>query len=265
MSTTTTTTTTSPAGPAPATGLRRPSLARLTTVELRKLSDTRAGYWLLIVIALAAVAIAVIQLFVMPADEQTFANFFTPSLLPIAILLPILGILSVTSEWSQRTAMNTFALVPLRRRIVLAKLAAATLAALASVLASLAVASISTLVASATGGAGTWDVTFAALGHAAVFQVLNVVMGVAFGMLLLNTPLAIVLYLVLPILWSVLGSMISGLRGTAEWLDIGTTTVPLTTADVTAGQWARIGVSVLVWVLVPLVAGLIRICRREVS
>ena len=266
MSTTTTTSpTTSPAGPVSGAGMRRPGLAQLTAVELRKLTDTRAGYWLLIVIALAAATIVTIQLFVMPDDEQTFANFFVPSLLPVGILLPVLGILLVTSEWSQRTAMTTFALVPQRHRVLVAKLAAATIASLASVLASLAVAAIGTALAAATGGAGTWSFDAALIGHAAVFQIINVVMGVAFGMLLLNTPLAIVIYLVLPILWSVLGEMISGLREPAQWLDLGVTMVPLTTAEVTAGQWGRLAVSVLVWVLLPLVAGLVRISRREVS
>ncbi|MGW4461276.1 ABC transporter permease [Micromonospora sp. NPDC004704] len=266
MTTTTTTSpTTSPAGPASHPVLRRPGLARLTTVELRKLADTRAGYWLLIVIALAAAAIVTVQLFVMPDEDQTFTNFFVPSLLPVGILLPVLGILLVTGEWSQRTAMTTFALVPRRHRVLAAKLLAASVAALASVLASLAVAAIGTALAGALGGAGTWSFEPVIIGYAALFQIINVGMGVAFGMLFLNTPLAIVLYLLLPTLWSILGEMISGLRRSAEWLDLSVTSVPLTTADVTSGQWGRLGVSVAVWVLLPLVAGLIRIVRREVS
>lgn len=265
MTTTTVSPTTSPAGPASHPALRRPGLARLTGVELRKLTDTRAGYWLLIVIALAAAAIVTVQLFVMPDAEQTFSNFFFPSMLPVGILLPVLGILLVTSEWSQRTVMTTFALVPQRSRVLVAKIAAATIAALASVLASLVVAAIGTALAGALGGAGTWSFEPQIIGYAAVFQIVNVVMGVAFGMLFLNTPLAIVLYLVLPIVWSVLGGMISGLRRVAEWLDIGVTTVPLVSPDVTAGQWSRIAVSVAVWVVLPLAAGLVRIIRREVS
>ncbi|MFK3979965.1 ABC transporter permease [Micromonospora sp. NPDC050397] len=266
MTTTTVSTTTPPAGPtSPHPSLRRPGLARLTGVELRKLTDTRAGYWLLIVIALAAAAIVTVQLFVMPDAEQTFANFFFPSLLPVGILLPVLGILLVTSEWSQRTVMTTFALVPQRSRVLVAKIAAAIIAALASVLASMVVAAIGTALAGALGGAGTWSFEPQIIGYAAVFQVINVVMGVAFGMLFLNTPLAIVLYLVLPLVWSLLGGMISGLRRAAEWFDIGVTTVPLVSAEVTAGQWGRIAVSVAVWVVLPLIAGLVRIVRREVS
>ena len=39
-----------------------------------------------------------------------------------SVLLPVLGIMLVTSEWGQRTAMVTFALEPRRPRVILAKL-----------------------------------------------------------------------------------------------------------------------------------------------
>ena len=105
-------------------------LLRLTLVELRKLADTRAGLWLLIVIGLAAVAHRpLILLLAAPDAEQTFAGFFAFGLLPAGVLLPVLGILSMTSEWSQRTALTTFTLVPQRGRVVAAKLAAAVLIA----------------------------------------------------------------------------------------------------------------------------------------
>ncbi|MFJ6195414.1 ABC transporter permease [Micromonospora sp. NPDC092111] len=242
-----------------------PSLARLTGVELRKLADTRAGRWLLATIGLIAAAIVVLQLRFVDDAEQTFTQFFTASLLPVGLLLPVLGILSITAEWSQRTALSTFVLVPRRDRVVLAKLAAVVLAALASVLVSLAVAAVGTLLSRATGGAGDWNFGWALAGHAAVFQVANVLLGAAFGLLLLNTPLAIVTYLLLPMVWGILGAMIEALRGTARWLDTSITMEPLLGPEVTAGQWARLGVSLLAWVAAPLAAGLVRTLRREVS
>ncbi|MEH1097833.1 ABC transporter permease [Micromonospora sp. CPCC 205561] len=245
--------------------VRRPSLPRLTGVELRKLVDTRAGLWLLITIGLLAAALVVVQLIWAPDAEQTFPNFFLPSMLPIGLLLPVLGILSITSEWSQRSALTTFALVPRRGRVVAAKLAAMVLAALASVLVSLGVAAVGNLVAGVTGGAAGWRLEGSLLLHAVVLQVANVLMGAGFGLLLVNTPLAIVGYLLLPTLWSILGEMIRPLRGPAGWLDTGRTMEPLLTADVTAGQWGRFAVSLLAWLVVPLVAGLVRTLRREVS
>ncbi|MEH0980922.1 ABC transporter permease [Micromonospora sp. CPCC 205556] len=242
-----------------------PSLARLTGVELRKLADTRAGLWLLIAIGLIAAVIVTVQLFVLDDADQTFREFFAPSLLPVGLLLPVLGILSITGEWSQRTALTTFALVPRRERVVVAKLAAMVLAALASLAVSLAVAAAGTLIARSTGGAGTWNFEWQMVTHAAVFQLANVLMGAAFGLLLLNTPLAIVAYLLLPAVWTILSSLISALRGPARWLDTSVTMEPLMGPEVTAGQWGRMAVSLLVWLVVPLVAGLVRTLRREVS
>ena len=50
-----------------------------------------------------------------PGPEATFGSFGAGANIPMVILLPVLGVMSVTSEWSQRTAMVTFALVPLAR------------------------------------------------------------------------------------------------------------------------------------------------------
>ncbi|MFF4876292.1 ABC transporter permease [Micromonospora sp. NPDC000668] len=246
--------------------VRRPSLLRLTAVELRKLADTRAGRWLLITIGLVAAAIVTLQLIYAREAEQTFVNFFTPSLLPIGVLLPVLGILSITSEWSQRTALTTYALVPRRERVVAAKLIAVVVAALASVLASLAIAAAGTLVASATGGAGSWRIDGALILNAVILQVTGVLMGAAFGLLLLNPPLAIVGYLLLPTLWGVLGEVVRPLRGPASWLDTSRTMEPLFSSDtITGEQWGRMAVSLLVWMVLPLAAGLVRTLRREVS
>ncbi|MEV6813688.1 ABC transporter permease, partial [Micromonospora sp. NPDC051296] len=209
--------------------------------------------------------IVTLQLVYAPDAEQTFVNFFVPSLLPVGLLLPVLGILSITSEWSQRTALTTFALVPQRERVIAAKLVAVVLAALASVLASLTLATVATLIADATGGAGSWRVEGSLILHAAVLQVANVLLGAGFGLLLLHTPLAIVANLVLPIAWSIVGELVRPLNRAAEWLDTGRTMEPLFGAEMTAGQWGRLGVSLLVWLGVPLLAGLVRTMRREVA
>ena len=94
---------------------RRPSLPRLTGVELRKLADTRAGCWLLIAIGLLAAAIVAVQLVFAGRRRADLPRLLHPvDCCRSALLLPVLGILSITSEWSQRTALTTFALVPRR-------------------------------------------------------------------------------------------------------------------------------------------------------
>ena len=74
----------------------RPGLARLTAVELRKMTDTRAGFWLLAgVVALTAVAV-VLLLIVGDEADKTFENVLALAVQPAAMLLPIVGILLVS-------------------------------------------------------------------------------------------------------------------------------------------------------------------------
>lgn len=240
-------------------------LARLTVVELRKLADTRAGLWLLIVIALAAAGTAAILLFAGAPEEQVFAEFVAFAQLPAGVLLPVLGILSVTSEWSQRTALTTFTLVPQRGRILAAKLIAAVLIAVLATAVNVLFAVAGNLIAPAMDGAGTWTNGGELILKSLVLQIIVILMGCAFGALLLNSPLAIVLFFALPTLWTILGESIRALRTAAGWLDINQTTIPLSDLGMTSDQWARLGVSVAVWVLLPLVVGTVRVLRREVA
>ena len=240
-------------------------MVRLTWIELRKLADTRSGLWLLIVIGLAAAGTAAIMLLAVADEEQTFAGLFTFGLVPASVLLPVLGILSMTSEWSQRTALTTFTLVPARWRVIAAKLIAAVLIAVATTVAAAALSAAANLIAIGTGGDGSWHLDAVLVGKLLLNQVLYVLMGSAFGALLMNSPLAIVLYFAVPTVWTVLGEMVKWLHKAAGWLDINVTTLPLSEPDMTGEQWTRLGVAAAVWVLLPLVLGTVRVLRREVS
>jgi len=240
-------------------------LWRLTQVELRKLADTRSGLWLLIVIGLAAAGTAAIMLFAAPDAEQNFRGFLAFGLVPASVLLPVLGILSMTSEWSQRTALTTFTLMPRRGRVIAAKLIAAVLIAIATTVAAAALSAAGNLIAIGTGGDGDWHIEAALVGQLLVNQMVFVLMGSAFGALLLNSPLAIVLYFAIPTVWSVLGEMVKWLHTAAGWVDINMTSLPLSEPGMTGEQWARFGVAALVWVVLPLTLGTVRVLRREVS
>ncbi|WP_433361651.1 ABC transporter permease [Actinoplanes sp. CA-142083] len=240
-------------------------LPRLTLVELRKLADTRAGLWMLVLIALGVVGTAVILLGWAPDEEQTFADFFAFGLAPSTVLLPVLGILSMTGEWSQRTALTTFALVPSRLRVVTAKLAAGVLIALATTAVTLLFAAAANVLAAALGGDGGWHVDGSLIWQGALTEVLFLMVGMAFGALLQNSPLAIVAFFALPTIWGILRETIKSLERVSGWLDLGLTSGPLSEPSMTAGEYGRLAVSCLVWVALPLVLGSWRILRREIA
>ena len=246
--------------------LRPVPFVRLVRVEARKLVDTRAGAALLAVIGVVTAGVVVLMLFTLPADGLTFASLALASAVPQGILLPILGILAATGEWSQRTGLVTFTLEPRRGRVAAAKLVAAGLVGLLFVGAALVLGAVTNVVGVIWfDGDGSWSLTAGQLGGAVTLQLIGVAQGVAFGLALQNSVVAIVAFLVLPTVWSLVGSLVARLEPFTPWLDLGQATSPLLDGTMTAIDWAHIGTAAAIWLVLPYAIGVLRLTRREVK
>ncbi|HWK28289.1 MAG TPA: hypothetical protein VNS09_17125 [Solirubrobacter sp.] len=235
-----------------------PSFPRLTAVELRKMVDTRAGFWLQLTVAALTLAIVVLVCLFGDTSDLELRSMFALAILPASILLPIVGILLVSSEWSQRTALITFTLVPRRMRVMGAKLAAGlTLGVII-----LAIALVVAVVAVLASG-GEWTMSAAVFGQTSLLCLTAMITGIAFGAAFLSSAPAIVLSFVLPIGWSALGS-IPFLNDAADWLDTTRTTEHMTDRALDGTEWAQWATSIAVWMLLPLAIGLWRIARGEI-
>ena len=245
--------------------------ARLVKVELRKTYDTRAGVWLLGITAFLAAAVMVIALIVVLAQDQSIklndfvgiANFIS------GFLLPVLGIMLVTSEWSQRTAMVTFTLEAHRGRIVAAKLAAGLLLALiVSLIATVSAFLVNGIYALAH-GSGDWHLGFLQLLGFLLTQVIAMLTGFAFATLLLNTAVAIVVYFaysfLIPTIFAIAAQFFDWFKNVQPWVDFTQAQQPLIDASMTGKDWAQLLVSGLVWLVLPVGLGLWRILRAEVK
>jgi ABC-2 type transport system permease protein len=96
-------------------------------------------------------------------------------------------------------------------------------------------------------------------------QSINVVQGVAVGLRIMNSAAAIVIYFVLPTVWSILVQSFNFLHMLEQWLDLGTTSEPLYNFAMTGSAWLHLGSSVGVWLLLPLGAGIVRLLHQEVK
>jgi ABC-2 type transport system permease protein len=254
------------AAPATQPRVQPPSMLQLVRVELRKTYDTRAGFWLLLVIALAAVAVVTLMGVFADDPDRNLASYLSATQFPVAFLLPVLGILAVTSEWSQRTAMTTFTLVPRRSRVLVAKLVATVLLALAAIAATLVAAALANLATIVfTDAPASWSLEGDLLPGIVLVQVVNIVVGVAFGLMLLSSPLAIVLYFVLPSIFGIIVSLVDALDWVQRWLDLNSTTTPLYDGTMASENWPRLATSLALWLALPLVIGWFRVQRSEVS
>jgi ABC-2 type transport system permease protein len=246
--------------------------ARLVRVELRKMFDTRAGMWLLISIAALTAIVLVIQLSVLVSQDlaAVFRDFMTGMNTPMGILLPVLGIMAVTSEWSQRTAMVTFTLEPFRGRMVAAKFAATVLIAVAAIVVGMVLSVIAYLLYGAfSDHALVWDIGVADVFYFFLLHLIGMATGFAFGTLFLNTPAAIVIYFVysfvLPGLFEIGAQLIGWFGDLRPWVDFANAQNPLVEGSVSGKDWAYLVVSGLLWLVLPLVVGVWRVLRAEVK
>ncbi|MGB3827268.1 MAG: ABC transporter permease [Ornithinimicrobium sp.] len=239
---------------------------RLVRVETRKQVDTSAGRWFLIGIAAITAVVFVIMLF-NNRGQHPWMEYFGGAVTPLGILLPVIGIMAATSEWSQRTAMTTFTLEPRRGRTITAKVLSSLLLGAALFLVAIALSVVIHQVAiTARGIDGDWTLGGWVLGGAALATAIGMLQGSAFGLALLNTPAAIVAYFALPTAMTALSVLIPSWQSFFSWTDINQTLNPLLMGvEPTGTQWAQLTLSVAIWVALPMAIGVWRVLHREVK
>ena len=113
-------------------------------------------------------------------------------------------------------------------------------------------------------GDGSWAFGAPGFGEMILVQLLTLLEGLAFGMLLRASAAAIAAYYVLPTVWSALFSA-PGLKGVAPWFDLNQAQGPLYTHDITGTGWLQLLSAAVIWVGAPLTAGFVRALRGEVK
>ena len=242
---------------------RRPSLLRLTAVELRKSTDTRAGRWLLVAVGVLSLVGLAYVLWDAGGGPTTYRAYATTALDAGGGLLPVLGVLAMTSEWTQRTALTTYALVPRRGRVLAAKLAAALLLGVVAVVVVAAVSALAALTGGlVTGDPVVWDGAGRLLGGQLLSTLLLMLMGAGSGALLQQTPAALVTYFVAPPLVTLAATAV--LDDGARWVSILDASARVGQLDV-SGAVAPTLVALALWIALPLALGALRTLRRDVS
>lgn len=248
----------------------RPPFGRLVRVELRKTFDTRAGWWLCAsVVILAVIATGVIIAFI-PDRDVTYEAFASAVGFPMAIILPMLAILSVTSEWSQRSGLGTFTMVPHRGRVIRAKAAVATLIGVVSMVIAMTVGAVGNVAGSAIRGVDLiWDTSATDLISIVIANLLGMAIGFMLGVVLRNSPAAIVGYFVYGFVLTGLSEALAAYQDwwadLQPWADFNFAQGALFEGWPGGEEWAQLGVSGLFWLLIPLAVGLRVVLRSEVK
>jgi ABC-2 type transport system permease protein len=244
---------------------------RLVRVELRKMFDTRSGFWMLVSIGVLSVAAAGSVLVFAPDSDVTYTTFARAIGFPMSVILPIIAILAVTSEWSQRSGLTTFTLVPNRRRVIGAKAIATLLVGLGSVALALAVATLGNVAGSAAAGVDSvWDMSWSAAAQIVLGNLVGMAIGFTLGVLLRNSAAAIVGYFVISFVMPGILVLLAQVRPWFEdlqpWIDWNKTQIVLFDGATNSGkEWAMLVSTTMIWIVIPLIVGLLFLRRSEVK
>lgn len=252
------------------------SFRRVLQVEYRKVVSTRP-----LRILLASVVVLVLG--ITAAFTYWHGDMFSPEVaespewlpwfvvafilrLPIQYVLPAIIVLIVTTEWSTRSAMTTFTLVPRRSWVIAAK----SIVALTLIAISYALICAGGIFATWFGReragvshAGMWGTTGDVLRDVTGWLLLMLcALGIA--LLLDSSSLAIAVALVAPTIVQILRTLNQTLSDIFAWVDLNGMIQAVLLGNNTENV-PQLVVAALLWVVAPLVAGMWITLTREVA
>lgn len=248
---------------------------RLLAAEARKLVNTRSGFWVIIAMSVITLGFTLLNAFLMASlvkdnvegMKLSWQDTVISASSLLSMMVAVLAILTITNEWGQRTVLTTFTQEPRRSRVLVAKIVIALLVTLVAVAISFPIgAGFTALAGAANDVAIDWTLNSGVLLGFTVSALLGALMGIGFGLVTLNAPAAIVAYFVLPTVIQLTSMIQLAWKPYADidpWVNPVTAQTPLLTGDVTGEQWARVAVSSLIWIGIPVAIGAWRWMRRE--
>jgi ABC-2 type transport system permease protein len=245
-------------------------LWRLVMVELRKNFDTRSGRWLLASLGGAALLTTGAIIAWAPAEQLAYSEFTLAIGVPMTVILPIIAVLSVTSEWSQRSGLATFTLVPHRGRVLWAKAIAALLVTAPATAAAFGVGAVGNVIgASLADVDAVWNQSMVDVGYFALGQSLLLLVGFVLGALIRNSSGAIVAYMiygfVAPGLLAFLAFSQDWFADARPWVDAKYTQDALLRGELVGDAWSHLAVTSVVWLVVPMIFAVANVLRSEVK
>lgn len=231
----------------------------LLLVETRKAVDTRGSRILLLITSV--LALLLVGVGILFGGSATLGQAVGGVAASFALFLPLIGLMLVTQEWTQRTAYSTFTAVPQRQRVLLAKAVAALLLVAAITLLAVVVAILTAVVRGwVTGTVLPADDLAPAVQSVLAAGLCSTVLAVAIGALTLSTTVSVLVFVFVPFA-----------------LDVALGFAPTLLAEglsaATLSGWlggdrpfsAAALISLLVWYLLPCLAGTLRFVRSDVS
>lgn len=236
-------------------------LPTLMSVELRKMTDTRSARGVLAGTLALVVFVLVWKITKHDGGAVEFDRYVSPTSVIIGVFAPLIGLLAMTSEWTQRTALTTFTLAPRRLPVIGAKFLAAVTVSLGLLAGGIVLAAATTVIGGAVNDGSTFAGAFGDVRGAVIVVLLQVAMAAAFGAVIPNSAGALVAFFVLPV---ALDGASGALGKAAPWFDVYASYERLGTNE----PWSHLNwtlTSIATFVVLPAAIGVYRSLHREIK
>jgi len=139
-----------------------------------------------------------------------------------------------------------------------------------SMLVALGIGAVGNVLGSTIKGVDTvWDISLNQVLSIILANVLGMLVGFMLGVLIRNSAGAVVGYFVFAFVLPTLSALLAGsqawFRDLQPWVDFNFAQTRLYDGALTAAEWAHLGVTSAIWVLVPLLVGVRLVLRSEVK
>jgi hypothetical protein len=155
--------------------------------------------------------------------------------------------------------------------VIGAKAIATVLVGLGSMAVTFAVGALGNVAGSALAGVHTvWDISLSMAPQMVLGDLVGMAIGFTLGLVLRNSAAAIVAYFVvsfvMPGILVLLAQVRSWFEDLQPWIDWNETQVVLFDGATNTGkEWAMLGSTTMIWIVIPLVVGLLSLRRSEVK
>lgn len=286
----------------------RTTFWRACKVELRKLFNTRLSRWLMIIGFILSLANAALNTFAYAIESSiypvlfnrySFQGILVSAVDLVVFFLILVSILSITQEWSTRSALQTFTSEPKRLRVLGAKLTVSFGFAFVMALVLAPFTALCIMCADILQPLGIdWEISLSCIGILVLKVALTILFGYAFALVTKSTVFSMLIFILLPSILDFIAGIVASIyllytnkvtldmtqeeqvieamKGdvvTDIFMFISPTlainnlvsieTMHATTA--TAMHWLGLLVSQLIWVAMPFTFGALRWRRTEVK
>ena len=240
-------------------------------IDLRSFLDTRAAAILLLLSVLIIAGFAalggLIQPAVMPGGTSDVEFTFIVLALPLSLIVPVITVIMVAGEWSDKSIQNTLLQRPGRLSVLASKVIAATVVFVALMALSIGLAAAATWVGGELLGEGAlFSSIDAVLTTQLAVMAATLLFSLAMAILLQSTVIGLVTAIGIPFIISTAGalSMVFGsdlISDIIRAVDLQTAAAAVGGGNATAFDMLPL----LLLVVVPAVFGIRRWNRREVA